>query len=407
VTVVSRNLARASAHGRWYPTRGAAGAACGRLKVMLVTDHLGHANGVIHGASRYYLQVLPRIDRERFDVQLCILRGRHPFAEELEQVGVRPVFLRRGKWDVRALTDLDRLVQRHQVDVLHCLAMKGCLFGRLVGRLRGIPALIHLHDTNDPGAAIGLLQRQVAPWTARTLAVSEVVRRYAIKQLGVSPENTEVLHNGLDVEQFARVDPSDRRRLRNDLRIDADADVVLLAGRVVRGKGQRELIAAWPHVVKRHPRAILVVAGDGTDLAACREAARAAGIHAAVRFTGQRRDIPQLLAACDVAVVPSLVEEGFGYAALEAAAAGRPVVAFDTGALREIVVGGQTGVLVPAGDIPQFVECVLGLLQDESRRGELGGRAAIHARRFGIEAHVQRLQEIYLEVARAPALESR
>jgi len=372
-----------------------------RLNVLFVTDHLGYVNGVIHGASRYYLQVLPRFDRQRFNVQLCILRGWHPFAEELEQVGVRPIFLDCGKWDPRALWDLDVLVKRERVDVLHCLAMKGCLFGRLVGRARGIPALIHLHDTQDPGAVLGFLQRQVAPWTARAVAVSELVRQFAIEKLGVRPERTEVLHNGSDVEWFANPAVRARELVRRELGIALDAPVVLAAGRVVQGKGQRELVQRWPRVLEWCAEAVLLVAGDGTDLQACKEAATAAGVEQAVRFTGQRKDMPELLAACDVATMPSLMEEGFGYTALEAAAAGRPVVAFDTGALREIVESGVTGEVVPRGDMEALLVAICAILGDEGKRQEMGARAAVHAQRFGIEAHVARLEALYEELSAA------
>jgi glycosyltransferase involved in cell wall biosynthesis len=369
------------------------------LNILMVTDHLGHANGVIHGASRYYLQVLPRIDRARFNVTLCILRDRHPFADELERAGIYPLFLGRGKWDARALGNILRLVRERHIDLLHCLAMKGCLFGRIAGRLTGTPALVHLHDINDPGRFVGTLQRRVAPWTARALAVSDVVRRYATEELGIAPERVETLHNGLDLSAFAAPTAADRTRVRADLGLAPEHVAILLSGRIVESKGQRLTIGLLPRLIQRVPHLRLLVVGDGPDLPACRELADRLGLHDHIRFTGQRSDMPQVIAASDAAVMPSLQEEGFGFTALEAAAAGKPVVAFSGGAIGEIIDHGRSGFIVPRGDSERLAEDLLRVASDPDRRREMGRVASSHARRFDIAHHIRRLQDVYSELA--------
>jgi glycosyltransferase involved in cell wall biosynthesis len=370
------------------------------LNVLMVTDHLGHANGVIHGASQYYLQVLPRLDPARFAVTLCILRGYHPFAEELGRAGIRPVFLGRGKWDVRAMGDLLRIVRDQKIDLLHCLAMKGCLFGRLAGRLTGTPALIHTHDLNDPGRVIGFLQRRIAPWTARALAVSGAVHRYTVEQLGVAPDRVETLHNGLDLAPFQAATEHDRRRARQELDLKPDDFAILLAGRIVESKGQRLMIGAMPRILQQQPHARLLIVGDGPDLPSCRDLAEQFGVGDAMRFTGQRRDMPHVTAAADAAVMASLQEEGFGFTALEAAAAGKPVVAFGGGAIAEIVEHGRSGFVVSRGDSDGLVNGLLHLAADPERAREMGFHGASLARRFDIRHHVQRLEELYSELAR-------
>jgi glycosyltransferase involved in cell wall biosynthesis len=379
------------------------GSARAPLRVMFVADHLGHAGGVIHGASRYYLEVLPRLDPARVGVSLCILRGRHPFAGELERAGITPEFLGRGKWDPRALRDLARAVRRGRIDLLHCLAMKGCLFGRLVARHMGIPALIHLHDTNDPGLAVGALQRRVAPYTARALAVSQRVADFTRSVMGVPADRIQVLHNGLDVDAFAHPEAGARERVRAELGIAADARVIVLVGRVVPGKGQRELISLMPRILASCPGAVLLIVGDGPDLGACRVDADRLGVTRALRFAGQRVDIPAILAAADVGVMPSLADEGFGYAALEASAAGRPVVVFEGGALREIVLDGITGRVIPRGEMGALAGALVALLTDPSTCQRMGAAGAAHARAFGIDRHVRQLEEIYEQLAAARA----
>jgi glycosyltransferase involved in cell wall biosynthesis len=371
------------------------------LNVLLVTDHLGHANGAIHGASRYYLQVLPRFDPARFNVGLCVLRERHPFAEALEREGVRPIFLNRHKWDPRALLDLLTLTRQMQIDVLHCLAMKGCLFGRIVGRLTGTPALIHLHDINEPGPVIGLLQRRIAPWTARALAVSDIVRDYTISRLAIAPSLVETLYNGLDLDAFARPAPDARQRIRRELAIPPHAFLIAIVGRIVPSKGQRLLIELLPLILRDHPEAHLLIVGEGPDLPHCRALADRLGISQAITFAGQRHDIPDVLSAIDVAAMPSLQQEGFGYAALEAAAAGRPVVAFEGGALHEMIEHDASGYIIPTGDSDAFTQALLQLARDPARARRMGRRGPTLARRFGIDQHIRRLQDIYSELALA------
>lgn len=388
-----------SSMARGAPDAGQRGDAGGRrINVLFVTDHLGHAGGVIHGASRYYLQVLPRLDRTRFNVRLCILGPHHPFASTLAEQGVEPIFLDRGKWDVRALMDLARVVKQNDVDILHCLAMKGCLLGRLVGRAFGVPALIHMHDTNDTGRIIGHLQRRLAPWTYKALAVSEAVHTYTAEQMGISAERIETLYNGLDVEVFATPEQGARERVRRELKIADDSRVILVAGRVVESKGQRLLLGLMPRILEACPQAHLLIVGDGPDLPACKGLAGDLGISNAVTMPGQRTDMPAIVAAADVAVMPSLQPEGFGFAALEAAAGGKPVVAFGAGALREII-DDRMGILVPPGDEAALADAIADLALDSTRCAAMGKAGTVHARRFGLAQHLKRLEEIYAEMS--------
>lgn len=366
----------------------------------MVTDHLGYDGGIIHGASRYYEQVLPRLDPARVRVRLCILGRRHPFASRLEQVEVEPIFLERAKWDPRSLNDLLRLVRELRPHVLHCLAMKGCLLGRVVGLATATPAIIHLHDTNEPGTLIGFLQRRLAPWTARALAASEVVHQYTVGRLGLPAGRVETLYNGLDVGAYANPAAGARQRMREALGFDDEAFVIIVAGRVVRSKGQHLLISLMPRLLAAEPRVRLLVAGDGADLARCRDLASSLGVADRVHFVGQRTDMAELLAASDVATMPSLEEEGFGYTALEAAAAGRAVVAFAAGAMHQIIADGLSGRVLRRGDADAMAETLIRLAGNPSVARRMGRVAMARACNFGIERHVGRLEALYSELAR-------
>jgi glycosyltransferase involved in cell wall biosynthesis len=105
--------------------------------------------------------------------------------------------------------------------------------------------------------------------------------------------------------------------------------------------------------------------------------------------------VERILAAVDVAVVPSVVDEAFCYSALEAIASGRPVVAFDGGGVPELVIDGETGVLARTGDVDGLATGISRLLANRVLRGRLGSNGRAHAMQFGIPRHVERLEALY------------
>ena len=127
--------------------------------------------------------------------------------------------------------------------------------------------------------------------------------------------------------------------------------------------------------------------------------ARELGLGAAVRFLGRRDDVPALLAASDVVAVPSVVAEAFGLTALEGMAAGRPVVAFASGGLPELVRDGETGILVPTGDAAGLARAIRQLLTEPALRDRLGAAGRRVAAGFTTEARVAALSDIYERIA--------
>jgi glycosyltransferase involved in cell wall biosynthesis len=140
---------------------------------------------------------------------------------------------------------------------------------------------------------------------------------------------------------------------------------------LVRRKGIDVLLQALAVLGEQGIRPHLLIAGDGPERPSLEAQAQTTGLSGQVRFLGRRTDAADLLAACDVFVLPSR-REGLGVAALEAMAAGRPVVASAVGGLREVVVDGRTGLLVRPDDAVALAEAIAHLLRDEQLRWRLG-----------------------------------
>jgi glycogen(starch) synthase len=214
----------------------------------------------------------------------------------------------------------------------------------------------------------------------RVVTCSEHMRWEVTRLFDLPPEKVEVIGNGVEVDRW-RSDPGQVAAMRR--RYAGDGPLLVFSGRLVHEKGVHDLLRAMPRLRRRHPGIRLVVAGAGPQDGALREQARRLRLGRSVCFAGFVDDLAALVGAADCAVVPSIYEP-FGLVALEAAAAGTPLVVADVGGLRELVEHGVSGLRFAAGDPAGLADAVGALLSDqvlarrcgrEARRGVLDGYA--------------------------------
>jgi glycosyltransferase involved in cell wall biosynthesis len=364
------------------------------IEVLVIRDHLLWSGGTI-----YLLETLPQFDPARVRPSLCVLQPPCSVARDFEAAGIRPVFLERRQRDPRRLLDLVRLVRAQRPDLLFLSGPKSNLLGRLAGRWTGVPAVLRLNNTLPEAAGMALLQRRLATSTAAGVAVSNAVQQWASGHYGLPPERIRVVYDGRDVGRFAAPAPDARARIRHELDIGEQVALIGVIGRVVASqKGQDLMIRLMPELRRRRSDVVLLIVGDGPDLQECQRSAARLGLNEAVRFAGPRSDIPDLLAAVDIVVVPSLVDEGHTRVALEASAAGRPVVAFRSGGLSEAVTHDDSGLLVPKGDAGGLADAIARVLSDSVLARRLGENGRRHAAGFTVARNVQGLTQIFEEV---------
>src|SRR6185295_6842183 len=214
-------------------------------------------------------------------------------------------------------------------------------------------------------------------WRTRLIYGSFVQRAVAISPAvancladgGVPPERTQLIYEAVDPAQLRPA--VDRGATRAALGA-RPADCVLLAlAALIHRKGLDLLLDALARLAAQGLHPLLWIAGEGPEHAALAAQAVRLGLQASVRFLGQRRDSADLLAACDVFVLPSR-REGLGVSALEAMAAGRPVVCSAVGGLKDSVVDGRTGLLVPPEDVPRLADALTRIVRDDQLRIRLG-----------------------------------
>ncbi|HEU0041915.1 MAG TPA: glycosyltransferase family 4 protein [Jiangellaceae bacterium] len=271
-------------------------------------------------------------------------------------------------------------------DVVHAHDWVSAHAGVGVAHAIGAPLVATVHAT-EAGLWNGWLstplsraRHDVEGWlaaeAARVIVCSAAMQVEVSAAFDLAADTLDVIPNAVDVATW-RTSAEQQRVLRHRLGIADDAPLLVVAGRLEWEKGGDVAIEALARVRRQHSSARLVIAGAGSQEPAWRALARRRRVARAVTLCGHLddRDLPALLATADVALVPSSYEP-FGMVALEAAAAGTPVVAGDTGGLREVVEDGGTGLLVPPRDPAAIATATLRLLDDP----ELGARLLAAAR---------------------------
>ncbi len=363
------------------------------IRALFLSDHLGHADGAVHGASTYFLNVLPTLQQHVAHLSVAFLRDRHAVAAELEAQGVHPIFFDRGKWDVRAVSDVQALMRREQVELIHAAGMKGILAAKMVARRSGIPLIMHLHDANPVSAVIRRLQVVSRHVPAACICISEAVAQYARSALGVPQSTITVLPNPLPDDAFAPIEAPAWSELGLTEMADASA-VIGVIGRLSDEKGHEQLIQAAAPWFAQHPQARLLVVGDGPLRAALTQQVNERGLAQNIYFLGHRSDVRRIIAGLDTVVVPSH-KEGLGYVALEAMAAGCPVVATAVGGLPEVIEHEVSGMLVPDGDIKALFTQVDHVIDDPGLAQQLREGGQQRARSYALKPHIDQLIKLY------------
>lgn len=293
--------------------------------------------------------------------------------------------------DLRALWQLVRLLRQERPTIVHGHTPKAELLGQLAARLARVPVVVdtfrgiyYRPDMHSLWRRLFILMARVAASCADgVLSQSREAMEMAIREGICPPEKIKPLGNGIDIERFDRRRLSSNRlaALRRELGLTTSEVVVGFVGRLVREKGILELMEA-AKIVRREVsvvRFLLIGPLDEAKADALTPAiATEHGLADVCVFTGQRNDIPELLALMDVFVLPSH-RESFPRSPLEASAMGVPCVVTDIPGCREAVEHERNGLLVPPGDVQALVAALLRLLTDPDlarRLGKIGRRIA-------------------------------
>jgi glycosyltransferase involved in cell wall biosynthesis len=353
------------------------------------------------GAERALLLTLRSLDPTRYTP--CVLAGTEgEFASQVramrvpcEVVTLQRLDRRRPVSAARSLAAVLRVALRHRVSLIHANDVPSFQPGGYVARILRIPAVTHVRFPDTREGYRWFLR----PGFSLAFFVSRDQLAGALEEApDVFGGRSAALHDS--VEQQHAWSTEDTIRCRHELGLPAQATIVGITGQIDEVKGIWDFVEAARILASRGSEPVFVVLGDdlknaGRARREMEERVAALGLDARFRFLGFRPDAPRIVQAFDVIAVPSHVEP-LGLAALEAMAAGRPVVGSRIGGIPETVVDGETGFLVAPRDPLALANAIGRLVHEPALRSKMSGAARQRARdAFGIDVHGRGLQEHY------------
>lgn len=375
-----------------------------------------HYTSDVGGGSDHALRDLVlRLPRTRFTPLMLLRRGDPEAARyrdagiEVEEFSLAHPRRTRSFWPhARFLARywpsvfaLEGALHRLRAEVVHVNTINN-LVGPMAARLTGLPLVWHVREIGGGGRIDRIQRRMVARMAHRALAISEAVAE-TLPECG---DRLVLVRDGIEVERFEGHAPEAGYA---SLEIEPGTPIVLCIGRLEHWKGQHVLVEAAPAITAAHPDArIVFVGGPAVNKPEYERGLRARceelGLGGRVMFAGPRSNVPELLAAARMLVLPTATAEPFGLTVAEAMAAGVPVVATDAGGPLETVVDGKTGYLVPTEDPESLADRINALLADPDRAAAMGAAGRDRARSdFNIVRVVDQVAGILEEAARPPA----
>jgi glycosyltransferase involved in cell wall biosynthesis len=358
------------------------------------------------GIEEHSLSILARIGE--FGFAPCIAAPPailNSMGSEFEAAGVERFPLEfSSAFDLAAGARLARFVHRRRVAILHTHSFVASMLGAGWARMAGAGAVLetcHGPEVWRMGKRIRgsfWIDRQVARLVDLFIAVSNAGARHLAERKGIPRQRIRVIHNGRDLNRYRPLGADSRERVRAALGIGAEP-AILVIGRLDAQKGHRHLLEAAARLRATWPELAVLLAGEGPLAGSLREDSMRLGLGAQVRFLGHRPDVPELLQAADVVVLPSLYE-GLPLVAVEVLAAGRPLVATRVDGTPEVVTDGETGLLVAPADASALAGAIGRMLAAPALGARLGaaGRKFV-AEHFTLERQIADTVGVYRELA--------
>ena len=312
------------------------------------------------GTQRYALNLLRYLDRNLFSPELWVLRRGADMASSAIDAGIKVVWLSRLPW-VTPLALINLLVRLIvcRPRILYTLTVVPNIWGRLFGRAAGVPAIVSGYR--------GLFPRQHERWlwplSRRIICNAEALKDIMCRRLAVDSDRISVIPNGVDTEFFS---PKERR--------EANVPTVVFIGRFVEEKAPLDLLKAFEEMIKKLPAARLEMVGKGPLYNKLKEYVRSKSLESRVRLIPATGEIMPFLNRAWIFAIAS-VKEASPNVIIEAMSVGLPVVATRVGGIPELVIDGETGILVEPGKPRDIGSALLGLLTDRPRRQAMGLRA--------------------------------
>lgn len=308
--------------------------------------------------------------------------------------------------DWQAYRQLVKLLKEIQPDIVHTHSSKAGILGRRAAAALNLPVVHTIHGASfhygQPALAYRayvLLERLAAKWTDQFISVADDMSQEYVRAGVALADRFTTVYSGFDIEPFLNP-PRNPQQVRQELGFETEDVIVGKIGRLFHLKGHEFIIRAAREVIQRNPRVKFLFVGDGILRKQFEQEIAASGMTKSFVFTGlvPPTRIPELMAAMDI-VAHTSQWEGLARVLPQGLIAGRPVISYDVGGAREVVIPGETGYLVPQDSDDSLIQAILELAGDPALRERLGsaGRARCQDR-FRHQTMTTQIAQVYEQV---------
>ena len=380
-----------------------------QLQVLVMIGSLD-----VGGTEQHLCQILPMLQDTRIKITVATINHRGDLAPELERLGVPvldpglPGWIKRNRaLKIPAtLLWLVTLIAKQRPDIVHTFLPAAYILGGLCSTFLRVPGRIMSRRSLNHYQQQHPILTYVEYWLHGKMGLlignSAAILNELKEEIGAKTVPVRLILNGIAADNF--VDPKPRATLRAEIKVPEDAFLIVIVANLIPYKGHADLLNALHSVADQLPSPwrLLCVGRDDGPLESLKTQAKNLNIAGHIIWLGRRTDIADILCASDIGVLPSH-EEGLSNAVLEGMAAGLPMVVTDVGGSAELVVNGETGLVVPAHMPSQLGDAIATLAVDALRRHTMGAVAHERViRKFSITDCVQNYQQAYMSLSLTP-----
>lgn len=373
-----------------------------RIRVTLCTTELS-----VGGAEQALVELATGLDGMRFEVQVVSLKSRPDaprarLVRRLEEVDIGTHFLESTSLasGPRTLWRLYQSLRRWPTDVLQTFLFHANVLGPVAAKLAGVPHVVSgIRVAEQSRKWRWHLEAATSRLVDRHVCVSRAVANFAQDTIGLPQQKLLVIPNGVDHHRFTSVPAADLRAMG----IAKGRRVIVSVGRLDRQKGTDRLLEVAPRLLKQLPQHDLLLVGNGPEYRRIESAAKRKDIPHRVHLVGWQDDVPGILAASELLLLPSRWE-GMPNVVLEAMASGLPVVAMEVEGIDDLLGDASRDQVVPQGDTDAFTERVISLLHTPEKMALLGTRnRARVVEQFRWQRSVEQYAALYESLHSSPA----
>jgi glycosyltransferase involved in cell wall biosynthesis len=370
-----------------------------KQKLLFVIDNLQFGGG-----ERVFSQIIKGLPPDKYEIFLSSRPG-EKFHQAIlkEEVQFLPLdYSKRLSFSL--ISRLSRIIKKNEINIVHGQGARAEFYARLASRFAGNSKYVSTIAMPVEGFDVGAVRKKTYTlfdrfsenFVDRFVVVSDALRDKMIRGRGIPAEKVIKIYNGIETDHYVpQGQNGSRERIRNEFNIGGDTLLIGAIGRLVWQKGFEHLVQAMPKVLKEIPQTKVLIVGEGPLRNKLEALAVKLKVKEYIIFTGFRGDIKMMLSAIDILVIPSLLE-GFPMITLEGMAMAKPIIATRIDGIKEQIVDGKSGILIPPRDPDASAEAIIGLGRNKNFAQTLGLEARQRVEeQFTVEKMVSETERVY------------